>query len=182
MSLLRPFRATDLFKFNNINLDSWTETYSVYYYLTYLSNWPDLFLTQVSPNGNLMGYVMGKTESYNADDWHAHVSAITVSPSYRRLGIGSDLMALFEKVGDFRQAYFVDLFVRPSNESAVDLYEMLGYSVYRRIKAYYAQGSKKEEDAFDMRKPLARDKGHKSVRADGRNHIVTLQQAFSQYY
>lgn len=26
MSLLRPFSALDLFKFNNINLDAWTET------------------------------------------------------------------------------------------------------------------------------------------------------------
>lgn len=28
MSLLRPFSALDLFRFNNINLDAWTETVS----------------------------------------------------------------------------------------------------------------------------------------------------------
>lgn len=43
MSLLRPFSASDLFSFNEINLDSWTETYGVSYYLSYMSNWSDLF-------------------------------------------------------------------------------------------------------------------------------------------
>lgn len=32
-----------MFSFNAINLDVWTETYGVSYYMTYLSNWPDLF-------------------------------------------------------------------------------------------------------------------------------------------
>lgn len=63
MSLLRPFSASDLFDFNPINLDAFTgarrrarrrgarahspfvrtETYGVQYYLTYLTNWGDLF-------------------------------------------------------------------------------------------------------------------------------------------
>ena len=43
MSLLRPFSALDLFSFNGINLDVWTETYGVNYYLSYMSTWPDLF-------------------------------------------------------------------------------------------------------------------------------------------
>lgn len=43
MSLLRPFVASDLFSFNAINLDAWTETYGVSYYLGYLNNWGELF-------------------------------------------------------------------------------------------------------------------------------------------
>lgn len=43
MSLLRPFSALDLFEFNAINLDVWTETYGVGYYLGYLMQWGDLF-------------------------------------------------------------------------------------------------------------------------------------------
>lgn len=43
MSLLRPFSASDLFSFNPINLDIWTETYAVSYYQNYLSQWGDLF-------------------------------------------------------------------------------------------------------------------------------------------
>ena len=43
MSLLRPFSASDLFSFNPINLDAWTETYAVSYYQNYLATWGDLF-------------------------------------------------------------------------------------------------------------------------------------------
>ena len=39
------------------------------------------------------------------------------------------------------------------------------YSVYRRITDYYNDGS----DAYDMRKPLKRDKQRKTVRANGEN-------------
>lgn len=39
------------------------------------------------------------------------------------------------------------------------------YSVYRRIPDYYNDGS----DAFDMRKPLKRDKQRKTVRPNGEN-------------
>ncbi|GAA6026678.1 hypothetical protein JCM10207_009313 [Rhodosporidiobolus poonsookiae] len=49
MSLLRPFSALDLFEFNGINLDVWTETYGVNYYLSYLTHWGDLFSCVLSP-------------------------------------------------------------------------------------------------------------------------------------
>ena len=50
--------------------------------------------------------------------------------------------------------YFVDLFVRPSNKIAVDMYKNLGYIVYRSVEMYYTG----EEDAYDMRKAMPRDK------------------------
>jgi N-terminal acetyltransferase B complex catalytic subunit len=42
---------------------------------------------------------------------------------------------------------------------------MFRYSVYRRITDYYNDGS----DAYDMRKPLKRDKKRKTVRPNGEN-------------
>jgi ribosomal protein S18 acetylase RimI-like enzyme len=50
-----------------------------------------------------MGYVIGKAEGEDKL-WHGHVSALTVAPEYRRLGLAKTLMD-----------YFVDLFVRQSN-------------------------------------------------------------------
>ena len=55
--------------------------------------------------------------------------------------------------------YFVDLFVRVSNLVAITMYRKMGYSVYRRVLTYYDG----EEDAFDMRKSLSRDKEGLSV-------------------
>lgn len=98
-------------------------------------------------------------------------------------------------MGDDENAWFVDLFVRVENEAAIKLYKKMGYarkkkrilergrsgslmlthncdnrySVYRRITDYYNDGS----DAFDMRKPLKRDKQRKTVRANGENIKVS---------
>ncbi len=49
-------------------------------------------------------------------------------------------------------AYFVDLFVRPSNNVAVGFYKGLNYSVYRTVTNYY-----QDEDAYDMRMSLPKD-------------------------
>jgi len=178
MSVLRPFRATDLFKFNNINLDVWTETYGISFYLSYLSRWPDLCCVQEAPNGRMMGYVLGKAEG-TSTEWHGHVTALTVAPEYRRLSLARKMMNLLELVSDSTyKGYFVDLFVRCANVVAIGMYEGLGYSVYRRVREYYGslglgKGGRDEEDAFDMRKPLSRDPGRRSVRPNGRDMIVS---------
>jgi len=54
----------------------------------------------------------------------------------------------------------------------------MGYSVYRRVREYYGtlgigKGGRDEEDAFDMRRPLARDQNRRSVRPNGRDIIVS---------
>ena len=50
-------------------------------------------------------------------------AAVTVSPEYRRLGVASKLMAHLEEVSqDLYNAYFVDLFVRVSNNLAQVMY------------------------------------------------------------
>ncbi len=106
-----------------------------------------------------MGYILGKAEG-NKDLWHGHVTAVTVSPDYRRLGIASKLMDYLENVSEKSyNAYFVDLFVRVSNNLACMMYTGLGYTVFRQVVEYYSG----EEDAFDMRKALPRDKDKKSV-------------------
>lgn len=103
--------------------------------------------------------------------WHGHITALTVAPSARRLGHASALSSALERSSDAADAWFVDLFVRASNEIAKELYRKMGYSVYRRVKDYYNDG----EDAFDMRKPLGRDKGRGTVREGGEGVEVTAE-------
>lgn len=108
--------------------------------------------------------------------WHAHITALTVAPEARRLGIGKILTEQLETAADANDAWFVDLFVRRSNVRAIDFYESMGYSVFRVVKDYYgdhaADPSQHSEDAFDMRKPMKRDKKLQHVREDGVNHTV----------
>lgn len=84
-------------------------------------------------------------------------------------------MRLLEDVSDrVYSAWFVDLFVRPSNENAIKMYEGMGYGVYRKVREYYygGGGKGKDEDGYDMRKALSRDKKGATVRSNGRNYSV----------
>ena len=174
-------KATDMLKFNNINLDIWTETYGINFYLAYLSRWPDLCAVQESPAGRMMGYVIGKAEGLSTE-WHGHVTALSVAPEYRRMGLSRALMARLEHVSDeMYKGFFVDLYVRCTNAVAIDMYESFGYSVFRRVREYYGnlgvgRGGRDEEDAFDMRKPLSRDPMRRSVRLNGRDVLVNAQE------
>ena len=111
MTTLRPFECTDLFRFNSINLDPLTETYNIPFYMQYISTWPSLCATyEDGATGRLMGYILGKAEG-EKELWHGHVTAVTVSPEYRRLGVAKYLMAHLEEVSECQyNAFFVDLF------------------------------------------------------------------------
>ncbi|CEJ91931.1 Putative N-acetyltransferase 5 [[Torrubiella] hemipterigena] len=128
---------------------------------------------------------MGKVESspdvYKLSEhylpWHAHITAFTVAPEARRMGIGNILLDQVETASDASNAWFVDLFVRRSNEVAIAFYKNAGYSVFRLVKGYYfdnATDPRKEiEDALDMRKALRRDTTFQYIRKDGERHEVT---------
>lgn len=156
----------DLFRFNNVNLDILTETFNMPFYLQYMSKWPELFKVDVAPHGDdgstmIMGYMLGKSEG-SGESWHGHVSAVTVAPLYRRLGLAKTLMEDLEHTSaNVYNAYFVDLFVRSSNSLAISMYEKFGYVAYRRVLGYYSGDD--PEDALDMRKALPRDKHKRSM-------------------
>ncbi|XP_046860014.1 N-alpha-acetyltransferase 20-like [Xenia sp. Carnegie-2017] len=162
MVTIRPFKCDDLFHFANVNLDPLTETYGIQFYLQYLSRWPEYFQVAESPDGQIMGYIMGKAEgSVEREQWHGHVTAVTVAPEFRKLGIARTLMTGLEDISERKNCFFVDLFVRVSNDVAVNMYKRLGYSIYRRVLGYYSGDP--DEDAFDMRKALSRDHEKKSI-------------------
>jgi N-terminal acetyltransferase B complex catalytic subunit len=174
----------DVFKFNSTNLDPLTETYELNFYFSYMARWPHLFNVVEGRDGTIDAYIMGKLESspsYYAGSehylpWHAHITALTVAPHARRLGLARILSRELERAGDEYDAWFVDLFVRKSNSIAQNLYKGMGYSVYRRVLDYYiddpANPDIRAEDAYDMRKRLKRDKDGKHIRADGEDFAV----------
>ncbi|CAI6335918.1 unnamed protein product [Periconia digitata] len=180
MSTIRPMRASDLLRMSTTNLDHLTETYNIGFYQEYLTKWPDLCRIIEGVDGEIEGYILGKLESSpypsptnpytpstcpdpNYLPWHGHITALTVSPTARRLGHATSLSTSLEQASDAADAWFVDLFVRESNAVAKELYRKMGYSVYRKVVAYYNDG----EDALDMRKSLSRDKDKECVREGG---------------
>lgn len=111
MSTQRAFSAFDLLRFNNVNLDPLTETYNMSFYLQYLAKWPEFCFIAEGPGERAMGYILGKAESFAGVDesWHGHVTAVTVPPEYRRLGMATKLMDDLERVSELAKGYFVDL-------------------------------------------------------------------------
>jgi N-terminal acetyltransferase B complex catalytic subunit len=97
--------------------------------------------------------VIGKAEGHGLE-WHGHVTALTVAPEYRRLGLARKMMQVLEQVSDeIYKGFFVDLYVRCANYIAIEMYEKMDYSVYRRVREYYGslglgRGGRDEEDAF----------------------------------
>ncbi|KAH8595593.1 acyl-CoA N-acyltransferase [Bisporella sp. PMI_857] len=185
MTSLRPFHAMDVFKFNPTNLDPLTETYDLNFYYSYLARWPHLFTVTEGPDGTIDGYLMAKLESsppqaqFSAHylPFHAHITALTVAPHARRLGLAQTLSQSLELAGDEYDAWFIDLYVRKSNKVAQSLYNGLGYTVFRRVIEYYVDDpsdptNENGEDAYDMRKPLKRDKDRKHIRENGKDIAV----------
>ena len=161
---LRPMVLEDLQRFNNINLDHWTEMYTTSFYTTYLIKDPDLCIVAESSSRALAGYLLAKVEG-RGKDWHSHISAISVSPEFRRLGVGKLLLDHFERVSEESHfCWFADLYVRVSNTVAIEMYKQRGYEIYRTVIGYYSG----EEDAYDMRKPLKRDINRESLKDAGR--------------
>lgn len=154
----------DLLSFNYVNLDRLTETYSTSFYSHYMTRWPEYQRIALHPTTGIpMGYMISKAEGNN-EEFHGHVSAVTVAPTFRRQGLGGELMKEMEMTSTFvHNAYFVDLFVRQSNELAISMYKKLGYVIYRRVLGYYdGMGEEDKEDALDMRHGLARHR-HRST-------------------
>ena len=111
------------------------------------------------PGRQAMGYILGKAEG-DGELWHGHVTAVTVAPDFRRQQTAQKLMKILEDITEKVHAgYFVDLFVRKSNSVAIGMYKKFGYTVYREVLGYYSG----EENAYDMRKAMAKDVHKRSV-------------------
>jgi ribosomal-protein-alanine N-acetyltransferase len=77
----------------------------------------------------------------------AHIIAIGVRDSYRRLGIGEGLLIATIELAQILNANVVTLEVRASNEIAQELYKKYGFRVVGRRTKYYSSDG---EDAVIM--------------------------------
>ncbi len=59
--------------------------------------------------------------------WHGHVTCLTVAPQYRQMGLAKTLTARLDQACEQDNAWFMDLFVRVSNKTAINMYKGMGY-------------------------------------------------------
>ena len=76
-----------------------------------------------------------------------YITNVAVRPAYRRQGIASDLLGVFERFARGHQLAFLTLEVRASNAAAIALYEKMGYARAGVRKNYYEHP---REDAVIM--------------------------------
>jgi ribosomal-protein-alanine N-acetyltransferase len=77
----------------------------------------------------------------------AHISTFAVQPEFRMQGIGEGLLKNALAVAAGKGARVATLEVRESNDSALRLYEKLGFEVVGNLDSYYRDS---DEDAILM--------------------------------
>ncbi|KAL1413641.1 N-alpha-acetyltransferase 20 [Vanrija albida] len=100
MSILRPFEATDILRFHAVNADPWTATYHNGYYASYVAQWPDLCYTvEGAFDDQVRAYMIAKDEPPPPDkQHHGHLTALSICPAYRGLGLARVCMAMLERL------------------------------------------------------------------------------------
>ena len=93
-------------------------------------------------NGQMIGFVAGDPRPSEGISW---VATICVLPEYRGKGIGRALLEACEKA---LPTEIIHLCVRISNEEAIRMYKMAGYTNIDRWAKYYNDG----EDSLVMEK------------------------------
>jgi len=149
--MIRRCEARDLPTVVDINLLTLPEHYSDYFFESILRELPESFIVAELYN-KVVGYIMCKIE-FGFSNFRklgfvkkGHVVSVAVLNEHRNQGLGKALMLEGINGVIARKTDEIYLEVRVSNESAVRMYERLGFQIKSRLRAYYRDG----EDAYLM--------------------------------
>ncbi len=139
--IICPMSEADLDQVLAIEQDSFPSPWNRRHFLDELSSPYAFPLTALTGDGRVAGYIC---PMLLLDE--GHILNVAVSPEFRGCGLGQLLVE--RVIAECREggAAFVSLEVRPSNATAIVLYERLGFTVTGRRKRYYGDG----EDALLM--------------------------------
>lgn len=149
--MIRRCEAKDLPTVVDINMLTLPEHYSDYFFESILRELPESFIVAELCD-NVVGYIMCKIE-FGFSNFRklgfvkkGHVVSVAVLNEHRNHGLGKALMLEGINGVITRKTDEIYLEVRVSNESAVRMYERLGFQIKSRLRAYYRDG----EDAYLM--------------------------------
>lgn len=151
---VRLFEKKDLDDVVRINMRCLPEHYPHFFYLNLHERFPDVFLVARTAEDEIVGYIMCRVErGFSSFGFlrglarKGHIISVAVLPEWRGRGLGSSLVLQVLEL--MRNSYGCSecfLEVRVSSESAVHLYERLGFVRVRRNSSYYRDG----EEAYVM--------------------------------
>jgi ribosomal-protein-alanine N-acetyltransferase len=94
-----------------------------------------------APNANVLLACVGERMAgfaimrYGDDD--AHLDLLAVTPGYRRLGIGRQLLEWLEECARVGGTFTIALEVRATNQGAQRFYQRMGYRTLVQLPGYY---------------------------------------------
>jgi ribosomal-protein-alanine N-acetyltransferase len=143
---LRQFNAEDLESVIEINRICLPENYASFFFTDTFQNCPSAFRVALVGTRKV-GYIMCRIEHGFSDIKRlrfirkGHIISIAVLPEFRRSGIASELVKQAMSALQEAKAEECYLEVRGTNETAIKLYEKLGFSLARQVAHYYADGA-----------------------------------------
>lgn len=143
---LRQFDTKDLESVIEINRTCLPENYASFFFIDTFQNCASAFRVAVIGT-RLVGYIMCRVEHGFSDIKRlkfirkGHIISIAVLPEFRRARIASGLVKQALSALREMKAEECYLEVRGTNETAIKLYEKLGFSLARKVAHYYADGA-----------------------------------------
>lgn len=174
------FLPEHIFQLDLCNLDKYSENFTLDYYLNHmLKNYNKPFyccmhasinkLNAVEYANNLTestqtiyGYIFGykinkflkikeeKNDQACIKFSGIQMSALSVSFLNRNLGLGKELVKMFEQANNEKD--FIKLFVREGNKTAINFYVKNGFKIKRKIKCYYFEPKETALEMIKMKK------------------------------
>lgn len=98
---------------------------------------PKLFLVAVNASNEVLGYTQGGINVEKNEGW---ILSLATNEKYRRNGIGGQLSKKIVELLKSKGMKNILLTVHPANESAVNLYDRLGFKLNEAVDDYYGDG------------------------------------------
>lgn len=150
---IRNCREEDLVAVKKIEDTSFEDPYPYELFLALLQDFPDGFRVAVSEDDEIVGYCI---LSRSKDIRVLIISSVAVDPDFRRLAVGSKLLAdaidIATESSPRSHANKIILQVAVDNSAAQDLYRRFGFRDAGRIRNYYGRG----RDGLQMELALTR--------------------------